>query len=65
MLLKNLIKFHEDVANDKDENDVEYLIDRNADLKRLIKSFLSKIILTEHQKNQQLVTPLLLKLQSG
>ena len=42
MLLKNSIKFHEYVANDKDENDVEYLIYRNAYLKYLIKSFLNK-----------------------
>ena len=42
MLLKKSIKFHEDVANDKDENDLEYLIDCNIYLKYLIKSFLNK-----------------------
>ena len=42
MLLKDSIKFHEYVANDIDENDVEYLIDHNAYLKYLIKSFLNK-----------------------
>ena len=42
ILLKNSIKFHEDVANDKDENGVEYLIERNVYLKYLLKSFLNK-----------------------
>ena len=42
MLLKNSIKFHEYVANDKDENDIEYLIERNVYLKYLLGSFLNK-----------------------
>ena len=42
ILLKKSIKFHEDLANDKDENDVEYLIDRDVYLKNLFNTFLNK-----------------------
>ena len=36
------IKFHEDLTNDKDENDFEYLIDRSVCFKNLFNSFLTK-----------------------
>ena len=41
-LLKKSIKFHEDLASDKDENDIEYLIDRSNYFENLFKSFLVK-----------------------
>ena len=42
MLLKKSIKFHKDLANEKDENDIEYLIDHNIYFKNLLNSFLTK-----------------------
>ena len=41
-ILEKSIKFHEDLANAKDENDIEYLIDRFNYFENLFKSFLVK-----------------------
>ena len=42
MLLKRSIKFNEDLANDKDQSYIEYLIDRLNYFENLLKSFLAK-----------------------
>ena len=41
-LLKKAIKFHEDLANDKDQDDVDYLINRLIYFENLFHSFLIK-----------------------
>ena len=51
-LLEKSIKFQENLANDKDENDFDYLIDRSIYFKGLFNSFLAKYNIDQAPEEQ-------------
>ena len=51
-VLKKSMKFHEDLANDEDENDITYLIDCLIYFENLFHSFVLKYNIDKYQKNQ-------------
>ena len=47
-IIEKSIKFHEDLANDESENDIEYFIDRSVYFKNLFNIFLTKYNIDHH-----------------